>query len=64
MSTGRAAAQGKRREAEGAWFWRRLDQASTEFDSLPGWMKRKDFKAAAPAREPRKKAPKTRRLAA
>ena len=39
------------RETEAAWFWRRLDQASADFDALPAWMKRKDFSLGESSRQ-------------
>jgi hypothetical protein len=31
---------------EGAWFWKRLDQATADYDALPRWMKRDTGPAA------------------
>lgn len=46
------------------WFWRRLEQASADFDELPRWMKRKDAPAFKSPATPRHKKTTSRRRAA
>jgi hypothetical protein len=47
--------------SEGAWFWKRLDQATEDYEALPRWMKRETDtspkkRAAKSARPPAKRA--------
>jgi hypothetical protein len=51
MSRTRQHGEAPTRETEAAWFWKRLDQASADFDALPTWMKRKDFRPVESARQ-------------